>query len=208
MRLECDKLNSFKRSAEKTTVFQTPRGEITQLLNAARVGRADALDQLLVLIYPALRGMAAHLLRAERSGHTLQPTALVHEALIRIFLQQDVQIQDRAHMMILAGRQMRRVLVDHARTRLAARHGGGADQVEFHDEIGVHSPDLEALIVLDDLLNHLKEADPRASEIVELRFFSGMTREEVAQSLGVSVRTVQRDWEAARAWLIAALNRA
>ncbi len=187
-------------------MVQPPSGEITQLLNAARVGQADALDRLLALVYPSLRGMAAHLLQAERQGHTLQPTALVHEALIRIFLQQDVQIQDRAHMMILAGRQMRRVLVEHARSRLAARRGGGADPVELSDENGLQSPDLETLIVLDDLLNHLKEADPRAYQIIELRFFSGLTREEVAQRLHVSVRTVQRDWDAARAWMVSALS--
>jgi len=187
-------------------VHQLPSGEITQLLNAARVGQADALDRLLALVYPALRGMAAHLLQAERPSHTLQPTALVHEALIRIFLQQDVQIQDRAHMMIMAGRQMRRVLVDHARTRLAARRGGGAEQVELSDGIGVPALDLEALIILDDLMVQLKNHDPRACEIVELRFFAGLTREEVAQRLGVTVRTVQRDWEAARAWFIEALG--
>jgi len=187
-------------------LVQPPSGEITQLLNAARVGQADALDRLLALVYPALRGMAAHLLASERPGHTLQPTALVHEALIRIFLRQDVRIQDRAHMMILAGRQMRRVLVDHARARLAARRGNGAERVEFTAETGAHTPDLESLIILDDLLNHLKNSDPRAYRIVELRFFSGLTREEVAEYLGITVRTVQRDWEAARAWLIAALG--
>ena len=187
-------------------MVQPPSGEITQLLDAARIGQADALDRLLALVYPSLRGMAAHLLQGERQGHTLQPTALVHEALIRIFLQQEVHVQDRAHMMILAGRQMRRVLVDHARARLAARRGNGAGSVELSDEADVASLDFEGLLILDDLLNHLKEADPRAFQIVELRFFSGMTREEVADRLGITVRTVQRDWEAARAWLIAALG--
>jgi RNA polymerase sigma factor (TIGR02999 family) len=187
-------------------VVQPPSGEITQLLNAARTGQTDALDRLLALVYPSLRGMAAHLLHAERQGHTLQPTALVHEALIRIFLKQDVQIQDRAHMMILAGRQMRRVLVTHARSRLAARRGGGAVPVELSEETGLHTPGLETLIVLDDLLNHLRQADPRAFQIVELRFFAGLTREEVAQCLNISVRTVQRDWEAARAWMVSALG--
>jgi len=187
-------------------VVQPASGEITQLLYAARDGKSDALDRLLALVYPALRGMAARLLHAERTGHILQPTALVHEALIRIFLQQEVQIQNRAHMMILAGRQMRRVLVDHARTRRTARRGGGVELVEYSGQSGVEPLDLEALIILDDLLNHLKDSDPRAFEIVELRFFAGLTREEVAQRLGVTVRTVQRDWEAARAWMIAALG--
>jgi len=109
-------------------------------------------------------------------------------------------------MMILAGRQMRRVLVEHARTRLAARRGGGADSVELSDGMGPQHLDVEALLILDDLLEHLKQSDPRAYDIVELRFFAGLTREEVAAQLGINVRTVQRDWEAARAWLIAALS--
>ena len=109
-------------------------------------------------------------------------------------------------MMIMAGRQMRRVLVDHARTRLAARRGGGVEQVELSDDLGVPALDLESLIILDDLLVQLKNHDPRAYEIVELRFFAGLTREEVAQRLGINVRTVQRDWEAARAWFIDALG--
>lgn len=181
-------------------------GEITLLLNAARAGEADALDRLLELVYPALRGMAAHLLHAERQGHTLQPTALVHEAVIRIFLQQDVPLHDSSHMMIVAGRQMRRILVDHARTRAAARRGGGVAAVELADQTEIPALDLESLLILDELLDNLKEADPRACEVVELRFFAGMSREAIAAHLGLSVRTVQRDWEAARAWMSAALG--
>jgi len=188
-------------------VVQPPSGDITQLLNAVRIGEADALDRLLTLVYPALRGMAAHLLQAERNGHTLQPTALVHEALIRIFLHQDVQIQNRAHLMILAGRQMRRVLVGHARARRATRRGSGGVQVELTGEFASQAADFEALVLLDDLLSRLRKFDPRAHEIVELRFFCGLTREEIAEHLGVSVRTVHRDWEAARAWLTIALDR-
>ncbi|MBI4891165.1 MAG: sigma-70 family RNA polymerase sigma factor [Acidobacteria bacterium] len=183
-----------------------PSGEITVLIEAARAGRKDALDRLLDAVYPSFRTLASHLLRNERDDHTMQSTDLVHEAVIRLFLQSEVEMKNRLHMMALAGRQMRRILVEHARARLAQRRGGGVPTDQLVENQDVSAQELESLLVLDDLLAQLRQMDARAAEVVELRFFSGLSREEISDKLGVTVRTVQRDWDAARAWLLDALD--
>ncbi len=136
----------------------------------------------------------------------MQSTDLVHEAVIRLFLQSDVEMKNRLHLMALAGRQMRRILIEHARARLAQRRGGGAHVDQLAENQDVSARELESLLVLDDLLAQLRLMDARAAEVVELRFFSGLSREEIAEKLGVTVRTVQRDWDAARAWLLDAVS--
>lgn len=181
-------------------------GEITRLLESTRRGEPDSLDRLLEAVYPWLRSIAGNLMRGERQGHTLEPTALVHEAIIRMFLRQEAQYRDRSDLAAAAGRQMRRLLIDHARRRLAERRGGGAGTAEYTGFEKASSADLETWLLLDSLLDQLKSFDPRAAEIVELRFFCGLSREEIAGRLNINVRTVQRDWEAARAWLLSAVG--
>lgn len=182
------------------------RGEITRLLESTRRGDPDALDRLLEAIYPSLRSVAGNLMRGERQGHTLEPTALAHEAIIRMFLRSEATFRDRADLIAAAGRQMRRLLVDHARRRLAGRRGGGAETAGCTGFEEAATEDLETWLLFDNLLDELKSFDPRAAEIVELRFFCGLSREEIAERLGITVRTVQRDWEAARAWLLSAIG--
>lgn len=188
-------------------MLHNPPGEITALLSDVRKGRRDALDRLLDAVYPAIRTIATHLLRFEPQDITLQSTDLAHEALLRLFLEQDVEMRDRSHLIALAGRQMRRILVEQARARLAQRRGAGAPHAELPAEIDDPGQDMTSLVELDDLLEQLAGADARAAEVVELRFFAGLSREEVAARLGVTVRTVQRDWEFARAWLLGELSR-
>lgn len=176
------------------------------MLAAARAGRRDALDQLLDAVYPAFRTLASNLLQGERDGHTLQTADLVHETVIRLFLQHDVQMNDRMHLMALAGRKMRHILVERARARMAQCRGGGARHERLPLHLDGEASEFESLLILDDLLSDLRELDPRAAEVVELKFFAGLTREEIGAQLGVTARTVQRDWDAARAWLLDALG--
>jgi len=193
-------------------------GRVTQLLAAWSSGDQQALNELMPLVYGELRRLAQSHLRRERPGHTLQRTVLVHEAFLRLVNQKEVEWQGRAHFLGLASRLMRRILVDHARARLAAKRGDGAHHVSFDDAIGTPGSDVdidtdpEALLVtpdqptidlvaLDDALSRLEAMDPQQGEIVELRFFGGITMEETAQALGISVATVKRDWAVAKAWL-------
>jgi RNA polymerase sigma-70 factor (ECF subfamily) len=179
-----------------------PNGRITQLLSADRDGSADALDQLMALVYPSLRKMAAGILNGERHNHTLEPSALVHEALLRLFLPTRLPLRNRKHLMGLAARKMRRILVDHARRRVVAqrcRNSAGPSQAPEED--------VQSVLILDDLLQQLRGIDARAAEIVELSFFGGLAQTEIAEKLDVTPRTVQRDWEFARAWLSVALSR-
>lgn len=181
-------------------------GEITRLLDSARGGEPDALDRLLEAVYPALRAIAGNLLRGERSAQTLSATALAHEAIIRLFLHGGASVSDRNELTAAAGRQMRRLLIDHARRRLALRRGCGAELVQLSGQERAEEVDLETWLLLDRMLDQLRSVDPRAAEVVELRFFAGLSREEIAARLKINVRTVQRDWESARAWLLAGLE--
>jgi RNA polymerase sigma factor (TIGR02999 family) len=163
-------------------------------------------DRLLPIVYAELRRLAASYLRRERPGHTLQPTALVHEAYVRLMDQRQIDWSNRAQFMGLAAVMMRRVLVNHARDRVADKRGGGAEHVPLTlagEGIGAEEVNL---LDLHDALNRLTESDPRKGRIVELKFFGGLTTEEIAEMLNVSVATVERDWKFARAWLYRAVS--
>ena len=180
--------------------------EVTGLLLAWSQGDRAALDRLMPMIYRELRRLAHNYLGRERAGHTLQTTALVNEVYLRLIDVRRVSVQDRAQFFALAAQLMRRVLVDFARERLAQKRGGGAAQVSF-DEAFLFSPERSAeLVALDDALDALSGIDRRKSEVVELRFFGGLSVEETAASLGVSPDTVRRDWKFAKVWLLRAMG--
>lgn len=163
-------------------------------------------DPLLPIVYAELRRLAASYLRRERPGHTLQPTALVHEAYVRLMDQRQIDWSNRAQFMGLAAVMMRRVLVNHARDRVADKRGGGAEHVPLTlagEGIGTEEVNL---LDLHDALNRLSESDPRKGRIVELKFFAGLTTDEIAEMLHVSTATVERDWKFARAWLYRAVS--
>jgi RNA polymerase sigma-70 factor, ECF subfamily len=158
-------------------------------------------DKMLPIVYGELRRLAAGYLRRERPGHTLQPTALVHEAYVRLIDQRQIDWSNRAQFIGLAAVMMRRILVNHARDRVAGKRGGGAEHVPLTlAGEGIGAPEVN-LLDLHEALNELTETDPRKGRIVELKFFGGLTTEEIAETLGVSTATVERDWKFARAWL-------
>ena len=178
-----------------------PRSDVTHLLGALRKGDRQALDALLPLVYGEMRAVAARALRGERGDHTLEPTALVHEAYLRMVGGENVPWQNRAHFLGCAARVMRNILVDHARARRAEKRGGGGHKVTLTDALGLaEERDLD-LVALDDALRGLAAVDPELARVVELRYFGGLNEEEVAEVLGVSERTVRRGWTMAKAWL-------
>jgi RNA polymerase sigma factor (TIGR02999 family) len=175
---------------------------VTELLLAWGRGDRVALDELVQIVHQELRRLARLQLRGERNNHTLQTTALVNEAFIRLVDLRRIQWQDRAHFLSLSARLMRRILVDHARSRNYQKRGGGALTVTL-DDIVVASPARGAdLVALDDALEGLARVDPRKSQVVELRFFGGLSVEETAEALKVSPETVLRDWRLAKVWLL------
>jgi RNA polymerase sigma factor (TIGR02999 family) len=174
---------------------------VTQLLIGWGQGDKEALDRLVPIVYDELRRQAARYLRRERVGHTLQTTALIHEAYLRLVDQRNVHWQNRAHFFGIAAQLMRRILVDHARTKKRAKRGGSDLRVSLGDvQAVVKGKDLN-VVALDEALDRLAEIDEQQSKIVELRFFSGLTVEETAEVLGISTATVKRDWSMAKAWL-------
>jgi RNA polymerase sigma factor (TIGR02999 family) len=174
---------------------------VTQLLIGWGKGDKEALDELLPIVYDELRQQAARYLRRERAGHTLQTTALIHEAYLRLVDQKNVKWQNRAHFFGIAAQLMRRILVDHARGKKRAKRGGSDIRVSLNEATAMaKTQDLDVLAI-DEALNRLTEIDEQQGKIVELRFFSGMTVEETAEVLGISTATVKRDWSMARAWL-------
>lgn len=173
---------------------------VTGLLRAWSGGDERARDELLPLIYRELRRRAAAHLRRERQGHSFQPTALVHEAYLRL-VEQKVPWQNRAHFFGLASEMMRRILVDHARGRKRGKRSGGWSRVELDEAVAISEQRDIDLVLLDQALQELSGLDPRHARIVELRFFGGLTLEETAEVLGVSPATVKRDWSLARTWL-------
>lgn len=179
--------------------------DITQLLVDWGNGDQAALDELMPLVYQELRRMAGRYMRHESPGHTLQTSALINEAYLRLVDQRSVRWQNRAHFYGVAAQLMRRILVDHARHRTRAKRGGGAQQVELRDVAVVFQQAAE-VIALDDALKSLADMDPRKSQIVEMRFFGGLTTEEVAEVLKVTPRTVEREWRKAKAWLHRAIR--
>jgi RNA polymerase sigma-70 factor (ECF subfamily) len=180
--------------------------DVTLLLQAWGGGDKQALDRLAPLVYRELRRIAGRMMAAERPNHTLQATALVNEAYVRLVDTQQVSWQDRAHFFALCARAMREILIDHARARGSAKRGGDQIAIEL-DEALAAAPSPEAnLLELDDALKRLAEIDPRKSQVVELRFFGGLNLEETAEALKVSTKTVQRDWDLARGWLYRELH--
>jgi RNA polymerase sigma factor (TIGR02999 family) len=175
--------------------------EVTQLLVAWGNGDETARDQLMPLVYAELHRLAHHHMNRERPGHTLQTSALVNEAFVRLVDQKDVRWQSRAHFFGIAGKMMRRILVDYARNRNFAKRGGQAQQVTLNEELIVSEERNAEVVALDEALNGLAALDPRKSQIVELRFFCGLSIDETAEILGVSPGTVMRDWTMAKAWL-------
>lgn len=181
---------------------QSSSKDVTQLLLDWNNGDKAALDKLIPAVYKELRRVAAHYLRGERSGHTLQPTALVHEAYLRLINQTQVTWQNRVHFFGAAAQIMRRILVDHARERNAAKRGGGAYKLTLDEALAPSfgPPDVD-LIGLDHALEELAALDTQQGRVVELRFFGGLSIEETAEVLGISAATVKRDWTTAKLWL-------
>ena len=176
--------------------------DITQLLSAINAGDDQASEDLLPLVYDELRRMAALKMKGERPGHTLQATALVHEAWISLSAEEGGKFECRAHFFSAAAQAMRRILVDSARRRAAARRGGNSEHVDFESvEIMAPSGTDDELLAVNDALDRLSEVDARKAEVVKMRYFAGLTFEELASLLEISVPTAHRDWAYARAWL-------
>jgi RNA polymerase sigma-70 factor (ECF subfamily) len=175
--------------------------DVTQILQEVSGGDRDAPARLMPLVYDELRRLADHYLRQERPDHTLQPTALVHEAYLKLIDQTRVDWQNRAHFFGVAAQLMRRILVDHARRHRASKRGGFQQKLTLDEAVDYSQPRDLDMVALDDALNALAQMDARQSQIVELRFFGGLTIEETAEALGVSPATVKVDWSMAKAWL-------
>jgi RNA polymerase sigma-70 factor, ECF subfamily len=178
-----------------------PPQQITERLSAWSSGDAAALDDVISALYHELRRMADRYLRQESSDHTLQPTALVHEAYLRLVDQTRVNWQNRAHFFGVAARMMRRILVDHARSKHRDKRGGAATKLPLDEALNLSQGRAADLVALDDALESLAALDERKSRVVELRYFGGLSVEETARVLGVSPQTVLRDWKLAKAWL-------
>jgi RNA polymerase sigma factor (TIGR02999 family) len=174
---------------------------ITHLLNEWNAGDPQALDRLTPLVYEELRHQAARYLRRERPGHTLQTTALIHEAYLRLVDAKDVHWESRTHFFAIAANLMRRILVDHARRRDADKRGGSQVQVQLNEALAVADATNVDLLAINEALDKLAVIDPQQARVVELRFFGGLSVEETAAALGVSPKTIKRDWSVARAWL-------
>ncbi|MEP6569086.1 MAG: sigma-70 family RNA polymerase sigma factor [Acidobacteriota bacterium] len=188
-----------------------PADDLTGLLIAWGQGDKAALDRLTPLVYDEIRRIAHRYVQRERDGQTLQTTALVHEAYLRLAGSQDISWQNRAHFYAVTAQVMRRILIDHARRRQYVKHGGAAQRVPFEEAISeaaqMSQPRAAELLALDEALIELSKLDPRKSRVVELRYFGGLSVEETAAVLEVSPITVRRDWRAAKAWLYQAVNK-
>ncbi len=180
--------------------------DVSQLLNAVEQGDARAASRLLPLVYDELRRLAAQRLAQEAPGQTLQPTALVHEAYLRLVGEVDPGWNGRGHFFAAAAEAMRRILVDHARARRAQKRGGAARRVEWNDQLVVAGRQDEELLALDEVLGELERHDAQAAALVKLRYFSGLGHQEAAQALGVSRRVADRLWVVAKAWLYQRLH--
>jgi len=182
--------------------------EVTRLLNEIQQGDPQAAAELLPLVYQELRRLAAQKLAGEGPGHTLQPTALVHEAYMKLIGPDPLRTwKGRTHYFSAAAEAMRRILIDHARRKQRVRHGGGRKQVELREGDAIGEPPSEDLLALDEALNALAATDPTKAELVKLRYFAGLTLEEAAELLGVSRATADRYWAYARAWLFNAITK-
>jgi RNA polymerase sigma factor (TIGR02999 family) len=179
----------------------SPSGDVTRLLVDWSNGDDDALARLTPLVYDELHGLAQRYMRRERGDHTLQATALVHEAFVRLVDQKQVHWRNTLHFTALAAQMMRRILIDHARSHRYAKRGGGAPKVSLDDAPPIAAEASPDLLEVDEALERLSEVDTQLARIVELRFFGGMKNEEIAEVLGISVPTVTRRWRMAKAWL-------
>lgn len=196
---------SITHRVGKTLMASSPQ-RVSQLLVAWGDGDQAALEELMPLVYDELRRLAHHYMSRERPGHTLQTSGLLNEACLRLVDQENIQWQDRAHFFGISARLMRQVLVDYARRRHYAKRGGDARQVSLDEAMIVSRERAADVVDLDEALNRLAEIDPRQSQIVELRFFGGLSIEETAEVLSVSEGTVMRDWTLAKAWLRRAIR--
>ena len=182
-------------------------GEITELLVRMREGDRSAESPLIRLIYQELHRLAVYHMGSERSEHSLQPTALIHEAYLHLVNRSTRNWQNRNHFLAVASHQMRCILIEHARSRRAAKRGGAGQRLDL-DEVLLFTPERsDDLLAVDEALGRLAEWDPRQSKIVELRFFAGLTEEEVGEVMELSVRTVRREWRVAKAWLYSELTK-
>jgi RNA polymerase sigma factor (TIGR02999 family) len=181
--------------------------EVTQLLINWSNGDEAALDDLIPLVHSELRRLARHYMGRENPGHTLQTSALINEAYIRLVDQQNVPWQNRAHFFAVSAQVMRHILIDHARSHCYAKRGGGARRVPLDEAVAINDQRAAELVALDDALNNLATLDPRKSQIIELRFFGGLSIEETAEAMKISPITVTREWRSAKAWLRREMNK-
>ena len=179
----------------------SPAGNVTVLLQSWRAGDAAAVDQLTSLVYPELRRLAGSIMRQERAVHTLQPTALVHEVYLRFAADQHISLEDRSHFLGIAARLMRQVLMEHARRKNAAKRGGQAQRITFEEGLAISAEGAGEVIALDAALTALEQISPRKAKAIEMRYFGGLTVQEIAIALDMSSRTVERDLRLAHAWL-------
>jgi RNA polymerase sigma-70 factor (ECF subfamily) len=184
----------------------SPQQQVTQLLCEWRDGDSSALEKLIPLVQPGLQRIAHHYMSRERPGHTLQTTALLDDAYLQLAEKTHPQWQNRAHFFAVAAQLMRRIMVDHARQRHALKRSGGAIRITLDECAAVTETRAAELLALDEALEKLAAADQRKAKVVEMRYFGGLTMEEIADVLRIHVNTVTRDWTAARAWLFAALS--
>jgi RNA polymerase sigma factor (TIGR02999 family) len=176
-------------------------GEITQLLQSWSAGDRSAYEKLFPVLYAQLRALAEREFRRESPGHTLQPTAIVHEAYVELLGQRDPRFENRRHFLAVAAFVMRRLLAEHARARKAQKRGGGVSPLPLEAAVGVDSGAWEEVTAVDRALERLRAVDPRSADVVLLRYFGGLSHEEIGEVLGVSIATVKRDWTVARSWL-------
>lgn len=181
-------------------------GHVTRLLAGCAEGDRAAFDRLIPLVYDDLRSIAHRRLAMERAGHTLSTTAVVHEAYLKLVNQATATWRDRVHFFAVAARVIRHVLVDYARAKGAQKRGGGALRIPLREDLDGHEPDTVELLTLEDALTKLGRRDPRLEQVVECRFFGGMTMEDTAEAVGVSLRTAERDWTRAKAYLFRLLR--
>lgn len=186
---------------------ETSSSEITRILSAWNNGDKEAVDRLVPFVYDELKRQARLLMLKERSAHTLQPTALVHEAFIRIAQQGGIEFENRRHFYGIASRLMRQILVDHARRHNAGKRGDGAAMLSLNDVDLPVDDRLEAVLTMNFVLERLAEADERQARLVEMKFFGGLSNGEIAEALGISLRTVVREWGLARMWLLREIER-
>jgi RNA polymerase sigma-70 factor, ECF subfamily len=197
--------NPVHPNSQAVITMQTAKNDITGLLKALRGGDREAGERLFPLVYAELHQVAAAYMRRERPDHTLQPTALINEAYLRL-TDASIDWQSRAHFIAVAATAMRRILVDHARGHAAAVRGGNLRRVEWEDALGVSAERSAELIALDQALGRLAQANPRQARIVELHYIGGLSFDEIGAVLDLSARTVKRDWAVARVWLFKQLN--